>query len=788
MATTTPENWTVSKVVSGLDSRKDGKESVVVKIPDFQRGIVWSKKKQSHLIDSIRKGFPIGSLLMYKKGNSYQLIDGLQRSTSLKHYTKNPLQFVNDDYTDSLKQFSTFLKIANSLVNDFDSDSVMRSKLKATLSEMDFNDLDKREILDGITDSQEIANILWNEPRIKDSLKQLVDEIRSTLEINNYSIPVIVFEGNMEEIAEVFTRINSQGQKLSKLEVFAASWSHSTVDIDRNDAFVKEIIEHAEKRFQSLKDQDYRIEKRENQRNSKLSTFEYLFGVGKMLISKSELAISSNKELHEPETFAFQIATILSKSPISKMADLPNLLEQDPTPMFKAVSQCLLELEKNMKPIWDMTGNSKTKQKSSFHSENQIISILCDMVVTLYDSKYNKRDGYHQDLVQINKGIREHYLCDILTSAWKGSGDSTLYRRTWDNSTEITKSVNYYSNRKGVEGIKRAAEQWYSSQMEFKSKTRRIMNAQKLFCSYLYSKRVTVSTNSDQHSLLEYEHIIPVKRLTEAIGEGEGWPINNIANLMLLPKNLNGMKQQKTLKEFFRSNPNSRNYEKSENYLISEIDDIINIDGQTKNVFVEYCNYRWNIILDSLLMEAFGYTEDELKFSIADREIVTVNENDFQDEIDLAVREKYLTPQMIILEEKEILDFTIPLSKTLLGQDKNKSYCCTLPKPTYGAISNEFGMSPENLQESAKFVINGKFCPAQLRFINQNRSNVRSRRTDESPFRQVIQLEFKDIQARRTIDMLFSEQVNEIITNGSTTAYLDVSYVGNKTFTCKIKG
>ena len=131
-------------------------------------------------------------------------------------------------------------------------------------------------------------------------MKQLVDEIRSTLEINNYSIPVIVFEGNMEEIAEVFTRINSQGQKLSKLEVFAASWSHSTVDIDRNVAFVKEIIEHAEKRFQSLKDQDYRIEK-ETQRDSKLSTFEYLFGVGKMLISKSELAISSNKELHEPK-------------------------------------------------------------------------------------------------------------------------------------------------------------------------------------------------------------------------------------------------------------------------------------------------------------------------------------------------------------------------------------------------------------------------------------------------------------------------------------------------------
>ena len=310
----------------------------------------------------------------------------------------------------------------------------------------------------------------------------------------------------------------------------------------------------------------------------------------------------------------------------------------------------------------------------------------------------------------------------------------------------------------------------------------------KLFCSYLYTKRVTVSTNSDQSTLLEYEHIIPVKRLVEAIGNGEGWPINNIANLMLLPKNLNGMKQHKTLKEHFQKNPNPKQQDETENYLITEIDGIINIDGQPKGVFTEYCDKRWKVILEALLVEAFDYLDTDIESMNNQQDIVEMDEKVFTGQEIIPSKEKYLSPQMIVLEKQSIQDFEIHLSKTLLGKDLNKSYCCTLPKPIYGAVCNEFNLSAENLQENAKFVINGKFCSAQLRFINQNRTNVRTRRADELPFRQLIQLEFKDIKARETLDLLFSEQAKDLLTKDYTSSYLEVKYVGNRTFTCKIKG
>ena len=75
-----------------------------VKVPQFQRDFVWSKDKSARLLDSLLKGFPIGTFILWKtdeelrsirnlggvnlpptpKGDSVQyVLDGQQRLTSL---------------------------------------------------------------------------------------------------------------------------------------------------------------------------------------------------------------------------------------------------------------------------------------------------------------------------------------------------------------------------------------------------------------------------------------------------------------------------------------------------------------------------------------------------------------------------------------------------------------------------------------------------------------------------------------------------------------------------------
>lgn len=75
-----------------------------VKVPQFQRDFVWSRDKSARLLDSLLKGFPIGTFILWKteeelrsirnlggvdlpptpKGDSvYYVLDGQQRLTSL---------------------------------------------------------------------------------------------------------------------------------------------------------------------------------------------------------------------------------------------------------------------------------------------------------------------------------------------------------------------------------------------------------------------------------------------------------------------------------------------------------------------------------------------------------------------------------------------------------------------------------------------------------------------------------------------------------------------------------
>lgn len=66
---------------------KDNKRIVV---PMFQRGKRWSRTQEQVFIDSLIKGYPVGTMLFYEtfedNKRTYILVDGLQRGNSIKKY------------------------------------------------------------------------------------------------------------------------------------------------------------------------------------------------------------------------------------------------------------------------------------------------------------------------------------------------------------------------------------------------------------------------------------------------------------------------------------------------------------------------------------------------------------------------------------------------------------------------------------------------------------------------------------------------------------------------------
>ncbi len=100
-------------------------ENGTIKIPQFQRDFVWSKAKSAKLLDSIVKGFPIGTFILWKtderlrsirnlggvslpetqKGDAVKyVLDGQQRLTSL-FVTLKGLTIIREEQKEDFSQF-----------------------------------------------------------------------------------------------------------------------------------------------------------------------------------------------------------------------------------------------------------------------------------------------------------------------------------------------------------------------------------------------------------------------------------------------------------------------------------------------------------------------------------------------------------------------------------------------------------------------------------------------------------------------------------------------------------
>lgn len=149
MAGCTCENWTLEDLSNALqDMHKDNKRIVV---PMFQRGKRWKKTQEKKFIDSLIKGYPVGTMLFYETfeegKRTYILVDGLQRGNSIKKYMTNPTEFFYDDSI-SDKMCDDILQLVEK--SGIDNYSVIREimttfiKEQRTFKNLQFFDVTKR--------------------------------------------------------------------------------------------------------------------------------------------------------------------------------------------------------------------------------------------------------------------------------------------------------------------------------------------------------------------------------------------------------------------------------------------------------------------------------------------------------------------------------------------------------------------------------------------------------------------------------------------------------------------
>lgn len=200
-------------------------------IPKFQRDFVWEKSKVALLIDSILKGYPVGTFILWKTkdklnslkkiGNTifkdppkddyiYYVLDGQQRMTSL-YLAINGIETEYDNYSelyiDLDKTKLTEFKGKKELIIDSNENICVVDKPQIYITVKDLMNLSITEIINKFKQNLGIIQ------KIEILQKRIKDYRFSTIEVENQPIDVI---------SDIFTRINTSGKELTLFEIMNA--------------------------------------------------------------------------------------------------------------------------------------------------------------------------------------------------------------------------------------------------------------------------------------------------------------------------------------------------------------------------------------------------------------------------------------------------------------------------------------------------------------------------------------------------------------------------------------
>ena len=537
------ESWTIKDITEALKNMN--KDNKVIVVPIFQRGKRWKTEQENIFIDSLKKGFPVGTMLFFKRVENnkevYTLVDGLQRGNTIKKYMSSPTRY----FTESSIPDEVSDKVFEALGLQ-GSERNIKLKVRETIvsSIRKFESVDVIETYDVARDI--ITELPTNNPSVLDSviniLKPFLKEYRDNYdEISKSTIPVIVYSGDEDSLPEIFDRINSKGTPLTTYEVFAASWPvDKKVEIS-NDKIIDKIL----KKYDSLADDDYIVYgyDRNGLRLSKtVSAFEYLFGLGKYLNEIKFLNFEKKEADDEINTMAFELVNACLNEGREGIKTLYNqILNIDIKSFETRLFEAIDFVEKVIAPITRFKGNTRSGGDKLLYSKFQILS----MIACTFREKYDvnnlavARRTWITNRPVLEKNMVQHFVYDIITDEWSNGGTSKIYSVAKPNKymKEIPKSA-----------WESALNGWFE-QEKMRKETNKVSgtsNADLVILNCIY---LSTFTALDQLSIEKFdvEHIAPKDQMKDLIDKckDEGLPISNVGNLCYLPEYVNRSKKKK---------------------------------------------------------------------------------------------------------------------------------------------------------------------------------------------------------------------------------------------------
>ena len=213
-----------------------------IKIPKFQREFVWTKEQTANLIDSIIKGFPIGTFIFWRTTDELRHVKNIGNVELKDSPAGEPVMYV----LDGQQRITSLYAVRKGVIFDSEGQQVNYGDIFINLDlEPDADEqvvtVDPPKDAASITVhnllTMDLSNLFEN---YRDYIKKI--DIYKT-RLTTYDFSTIVITNYPLDIAcEVFTRINTGGTELTLFEIMVAK----TFDLEKG-------FDLAE-RFQSLID------------------------------------------------------------------------------------------------------------------------------------------------------------------------------------------------------------------------------------------------------------------------------------------------------------------------------------------------------------------------------------------------------------------------------------------------------------------------------------------------------------------------------------------------------
>lgn len=225
-----------------------------IALPDIQRPFVWSNSKVRDLLDSMYRGYPIGTLMLWETGvevgtkqvgggesgkvAKLLIVDGQQRLTSLfAVITGEPIltsKFELKQVKIAFKPQDEMFEVADAAIvrdPEFipDVTTLWQSRYKSTV----------RTFLERLGDSR--GEELPHEEQ--DKLEERIDRVR---DLRDFRFQVIELgsTADEEQVAEIFVRINSEGVQLKQadfiLTLMSVHWEKGRRELE---AFCRDAVD-----------------------------------------------------------------------------------------------------------------------------------------------------------------------------------------------------------------------------------------------------------------------------------------------------------------------------------------------------------------------------------------------------------------------------------------------------------------------------------------------------------------------------------------------------------------